>query len=137
MTDERIGIPHEDDVPAAPEATSGPAEPGAATTTSAGAASLEALQAELAARTREAAEANDRHLRALADFDNYRKRVAREREEVSRQAQQQILREILPVLDNFDRALGAEPGPSGDAGFRAGIELIHRDFLKALDRIGV
>lgn len=97
---------------------------------------LDALRAEAEGKAREAAEAQERYLRTLADFDNYRKRVAREREESRRQSQEQLLREILPVLDNFDRALAAEPG-TGGAGFRAGVELIHRDFLKALERIGV
>jgi len=97
---------------------------------------LESLRAELEARTREATETHDRYLRTLADFDNYRKRIAREREEWRRQAQSEILREILPVLDNFHRALAAEAGDGG-AGFRAGVELIHRDFLKALERVGV
>ncbi|HEV8677030.1 MAG TPA: nucleotide exchange factor GrpE [Methylomirabilota bacterium] len=98
---------------------------------------VDALRAEAEAKTREAAEAQDRYLRTLADFDNFRKRVGRERDEWRRQAQEQVLREILPVLDNFDRALAAEPGGGGDAGFRAGVELIHRDFLKALERVGV
>lgn len=99
--------------------------------------SLEALRAELAARAREAAEAQDRHLRALAEFDNYRRRTLREREEWRQRAQEDLLREILPVLDNFDRALAVAPAPGADAGFRAGVELIHRDFLKALERVGV
>jgi molecular chaperone GrpE len=97
----------------------------------------ERLREAIEARTREAAEAQDRYLRTLADFDNYRKRIAREREEWRRQAQIELLREILAVLDNFDRALAAELGPGGEAGFRAGVELIHRDFLKALERLGV
>ncbi len=91
---------------------------------------------ETDARAREAA-AQERYLRALADFDNYRKRVAREREDWRRQAQIDVLREILPVLDNFDRALAAEPGGATASGFRAGVELIRRDFLSALERVGV
>lgn len=98
---------------------------------------LEALRAEAAARAREAAEVQDRYLRTLADFDNYRRRMTREREDWRRQAQEELLREILPALDNFDRALAAEPAPTGASGFRAGVELIHRDFLKALERLGV
>lgn len=98
---------------------------------------LDALRAEAEAKGREAAEAQDRYLRALADFDNYRRRVQREREEWRRQAQEELLREILPALDNFDRALTAGPAPGADGGFRAGVELIHRDFLKALERVGV
>ena len=98
---------------------------------------VELLRAELEKRAREAAESQDRYLRTLAEFDNYRKRTAREREEWRRQAQMEVLREILPVLDNFDRALQAAPAPDADAGFRAGVELIHRDFLAALERVGV
>jgi molecular chaperone GrpE len=97
---------------------------------------LEALRAEAEDKTRQAADAQDRYLRVLADFDNYRKRIGREREEWRRQAQEELLREILSVLDNFDRALAAEPA-SDAGGFRAGVELIHREFLKILERLGV
>ncbi len=98
---------------------------------------IESLREARDGRAREAAEAQERYLRALADFDNYRKRVARERDDWRRQAQADVLREILPVLDNFDRALAA-PAPAGtDPAFRQGIELIHRDFLAALERLGV
>src|SRR5215510_11060282 len=98
---------------------------------------LESLRAEIDAKARQAAEAQDRYLRTLADFDNFRRRVGREREEWRRQAQEDLLREVLPALDNFDRALGTGTAPAGDDGFRAGVELIHRDFLNALERIGV
>lgn len=99
--------------------------------------SLDELRAEVEAKSREAAEARDRYLRTLADFDNYRRRVERERAEWALRAQEQVLREILSVLDNFERGLAAEADPAGEAGFRAGVELIHRDFLKALERVGV
>jgi len=98
---------------------------------------VELLRAELEKRAREAAESQDRYLRTLAEFDNYRKRIVREREDWRRQAQMELLREILPVLDNFDRALQAAPTSDADAGFRAGVELIHRNFLAALERVGV
>ena len=69
--------------------------------------SLEALRTERDARAREAAEAQERYLRTLADFENFRRRTGREREDWRRQAQETLLREILPALDNFDRALAA------------------------------
>jgi molecular chaperone GrpE len=97
----------------------------------------ETLRAERDARAREAAEAQDRYLRTLAEFDNYRRRTGREREDWGRRAQEQLLREILPALDNFDRALAAPPTPGTDQAFRAGVELIHREFLNALERVGV
>jgi len=100
-----------------------------------GAGTAESARAELEAKTRQAAEAQDRYLRTMADFDNFRRRVSREREDWRRQAQEDLLREILPALDNFDRALNSEGG--GEGGFRAGVELIHREFLKALERVGV
>jgi molecular chaperone GrpE len=99
--------------------------------------SLEALRSERDARAREAAESHERYLRALADFENFRRRTGREREDWRRQAQESLLREILPVLDNFDRALAAPPVPGADQAFRTGVELIHRDFLAALERVGV
>jgi molecular chaperone GrpE len=97
---------------------------------------LEGLRAEADARAREAGEAQDRYLRTLAEFDNYRKRTLRERDEWRRQGQEQLLRELLPALDNFDRALAAEPA-AREGGFRAGVELIHRQLLQALERAGV
>ena len=102
-----------------------------------GPGTTESARGDLEASTRQAAEAQDRYLRTLADFDNFRRRVSREREEWRRQAQEDLLREILPALDNFDRALGSEGGRDTAGGFRAGVELIHRDFLKALERVGV
>ncbi|HWC06322.1 MAG TPA: nucleotide exchange factor GrpE [Gemmatimonadota bacterium] len=99
--------------------------------------SLEALRAERDARAREAADLQDRYLRTLADFENFRRRTGREREDWRRQAQEALLQEILPVLDNFDRALAAPPTPGTDQAFRAGVELIHRNFLGALERVGV
>jgi molecular chaperone GrpE len=101
------------------------------------AAPIDAVRAELDAKAREAADAQERYLRTLADFDNFRKRTTRERDEWRRQAQADVVREILPVLDNFDRALAADRSPGADGGFRAGVELIHREFLKALERVGV
>jgi molecular chaperone GrpE len=98
---------------------------------------LEAIRSERDARAREAAEAQERYLRTLADFENFRRRTGREREDWRRQAQEALLREILPALDNFDRALAAPPAPGADAAFRTGVELIHRDFLAALERLGV
>jgi molecular chaperone GrpE len=99
--------------------------------------SLGALGSERDARAREAAEARDRYLRTLAEFDNYRRRTSREREDWRRQAQEELLREILPVLDNFDRALATPPTAGADQAFRTGVELIHRNFLTALERVGV
>lgn len=82
----------------------------------------------------ELAELRDRHLRLLADFDNFRKRAERELEERTRYVLAEPIRELLPVLDNLERALTAQ-GSEGD--LRRGVEMTARQFLEVLRRFGV
>ena len=95
------------------------------------------LREALEAKTREAEEHRDRYLRAAAEFDNARKRAAREREEYTRYANESLLRELLPVLDNFERALQAARGEPVAAAVTAGVELIQRELLRVLEKFGV
>lgn len=81
-------------------------------------------------------EKTDRYLRAVAELDNQKKRAQREREEYIRFANASLLRELLPVLDNFDRALGAARASAEAQGFLAGVELIQRELLKVLEKFG-
>ena len=81
-------------------------------------------------------EKTDRYLRAVAELDNQKKRAQREREEYIRFANASLLRELLPVLDNFDRALGAARASGEAQGFLAGVELIQRELLKVLEKFG-
>ena len=78
----------------------------------------------------------DRLLRTAAEFDNYRKRIDRERREQADAAAAALLLEILPVVDNLERALQAPSGPEA-AGYRAGVELIHRQLVDLLRKRGV
>jgi molecular chaperone GrpE len=78
----------------------------------------------------------ERLLRTAAEFDNYRKRVERERRDLSDFVAADIIKEVLPILDNFERALQA-PAPPGVEGFRTGIELIHKQMLEMLRKRGV
>jgi molecular chaperone GrpE len=89
---------------------------------------------EAADSTLELAELRDRHLRLLADFDNFRKRAERELEERTRYMLAEPIRELLPVLDNLERALAAQ-GAEGD--LIRGVEMIARQFLEVLRRFGV
>jgi molecular chaperone GrpE len=81
-------------------------------------------------------ELRDIHLRKLAEFDNFRKRTERERVEIKRHANEELVREILPVLDNFERALehGSDTDPSA---FREGVEMIAKQLVDTLERQGV
>jgi molecular chaperone GrpE len=77
----------------------------------------------------------DRLLRTAAEFDNYRKRTDRERRELSDAVAADLIRDILPVVDDLERALAAA-SDSPDAALRSGVELIHRQLLDALRRRG-
>lgn len=95
------------------------------------------LRDELTARTREAEASQDRYLRAMAEFDNARKRAVREREELIKGANENLIRELLPVLDNLDRALAAAKGDPSAAAVSIGVELIQRELLRTLEKFGV
>src|SRR5215470_1617514 len=98
---------------------------------------VERLRAALEAKTREAEGLHDRNLRLMAEFDNARKRAVREREDYVRYANESLIREVLPVLDNFDRALLAARSEPGASAVTAGIELIQRELLRVLEKFGV
>ncbi len=82
----------------------------------------------------ELAEAQERAARTLADFENFRKRSAREREDMMRFAVSESLREFLDVVDNLERALSA--GGSVDD-LKMGVEMIHRQMFDLMRRSGV
>jgi molecular chaperone GrpE len=78
----------------------------------------------------------DRLLRQAAEFDNYRKRTERERREMAQYAAGDLLEALLPVVDDFERALQAEAG-SDAAAYRQGVELIYKQLQDQLTKRGV
>ena len=94
---------------------------------------------EVAALRAEIDDLNNKRLRALADLDNYRKRVERDRLRWSAAAREGILLDLLEVVDNFERALACEePGGPGDGGsLREGVELILKHLTDVLGKHGV
>ncbi|HXH84192.1 MAG TPA: nucleotide exchange factor GrpE [Candidatus Tectomicrobia bacterium] len=93
--------------------------------------------AEVEALRRELQERQDRLLRALAETENVRRRSQREREEYVKYATESLLRDLIPVLDNFDRAIAAARAGRDTASVAEGVELIQRDLLKVLERAGL
>jgi molecular chaperone GrpE len=91
---------------------------------------------ELADLQRERDDYKDRWLRKGAEFDNYRKRIERERREQADQAVVDLLQELLLVVDDFDRALTVDSGEGG-AAYRKGVELIHGKLHDLLRKQGV
>ena len=76
----------------------------------------------------------DRLLRKTAEFDNYRKRTDRERLQLSDAVAADLLQELLPLVDDMERALRSE---GGGAGIRKGVELIHKQLVETLRKRGV
>ena len=149
MTDDpNPARPEEDAEPAQPEEDVNPlaAEPEAPAEEDAGSERPEeAAEAEPAAAEAEPAadpaaerdEFRDLLLRKQAEFDNYKKRVERDRARANRQAERTLIVALLPLLDDFERALGAAAEGSGGEAWRAGMELIHRELLEILRKRGV
>jgi len=78
----------------------------------------------------------DRLLRKTAEFDNFRKRVERDRKEMIEWAAADVLNDLLSIVDDFDRALAADAPPEAQA-YKAGLELINRQLAELLKKRGV
>jgi molecular chaperone GrpE len=100
-------------------------------------ASPEALQEALAAKDQEVARLQDRLRRAQADFENFRKRMAREKAEYLKFAHEGVILEFLPVLDNLERAIASARAEAGSTSLLEGIEMIARLFRAVLEKAGV
>jgi molecular chaperone GrpE len=95
---------------------------------------------ELAALRDKAAKADeyyDRLLRTAADLENYRKRVERERADLLKFGQEEIMSDLIPVLDNFERALEAAGGAGDKAQLLEGVKLIRKQLLSVLRKYGL
>lgn len=79
-------------------------------------------------------ELEDKLLRQMAEFDNFRKRTLKEKEEIGAVAKTKCISELLPVLDNFERALETE---CADADFKKGVEMIFTSLKDTLNKMGV
>ena len=86
--------------------------------------------------TEQVQEADDRLLRLAADFDNYKKRALRERQEYVAFANERLVKDLLPILDDLDRALQAA-AEHEEAQLEEGVRLVHRSLEHLLQREGV
>ena len=84
----------------------------------------------------EVAELKDRHLRLAAEFDNYRKRIARERADLTDRAQANFVAKLLDVLDDMDRLVASDPATPLPA-LREGLSAVDRKLWKDLEEAGV
>jgi len=105
-----------------------------------GASDKTPTKAELQERLAELERERDEYLndlkRVAAEFDNYRKRVARDQESLVARAHERLVKELLPVLDDLERALVAAD-EHAEAKLEEGVQLVHRELLEALAKEGL
>lgn len=94
------------------------------------------LQQDLELKNKELEEENNKYQRLYADFDNFRRRSQKEKEEMGILIGEKILQEFLPVMDNFERALSGSQ-TSDAAALQKGIEMIYKQFNTVFEKIGV
>nr|WP_246065298.1 nucleotide exchange factor GrpE [Allobacillus salarius] len=97
----------------------------------------EEKQSELNQLKDENADLNDRLLRLQADFDNYKRRMKKEKEMDFKYKSQELATEIIPVLDNFERALQTGADNENVASFVDGVEMVYQQLHQALEKVGV
>jgi molecular chaperone GrpE len=98
---------------------------------------LEALRQEIAAKEQEAKNNYDRFLRQVAELENFKKRSAREREEVSRFANESLIKDLLSVVDNLERAVAHASGGGNGKPIVEGVEMVLKGLLDVLAKHGV
>ncbi len=100
---------------------------------------LAELRATIVRHEEESAKVRDQFLRERADLENFKKRMTREKSEALRYASEPLIRDLLPVIDNIERALNAAPPPvAGEAdALRDGVAMVARQFDDILTRFGV
>jgi molecular chaperone GrpE len=97
----------------------------------------QSLEAKLATLEKEKKEHWDRYLRAAADLENFRKRQRRELEDARFEAKSKVLKEMLPVVDNLERAIEHATQQAGTNPIVEGVQLVLRQFLSAFERLEV
>jgi molecular chaperone GrpE len=98
-------------------------------------AEISSLMAEIEEKNRLLEETLEKHKRLQADFDNFRKRTAKEKGDISVIVAERIVSEFLPVMDNFERALSSQAEEA--TSLLSGVEMIFRQLNSVLTKIGV
>ena len=100
-------------------------------------ANVKALELEIEKQKELAEEANDKYKRLLAEFENARAREAKEATRMYDVGAKEVLEKLLPVVDNFERAIDAIPEDQRDGATEQGISMIYKQLMTALEEIGV
>jgi len=98
---------------------------------------LEKLKEENEKLKKELEELNDKYVRLIAEFDNYRKRTLNEKADIIKNAGEKLLFELLPIIDDFERAIKANEKIDNVEHLKEGFKLIYDKFMKLLEKQGV
>ncbi len=98
---------------------------------------VQELKDMLSAKIDEMAELNDRYLRLMAEYDNYKKRTAKEKEQLKLDTVGDTVTELLPIIDNFERAISAFSDEDKESEFYKGVEMIYKQCIDSFVRLGV
>lgn len=98
---------------------------------------IENARLEIEKKEQAAKESHERYLRTLADFENYRKRTQKEQMEQAKFANEKLIKEFLPVIDNLERALASSKDVKEVDRIVQGVELIYKQLLSVLGKFGV
>jgi molecular chaperone GrpE len=120
-----------------PEDDRAPGETGPVDTDPAASAGVTDLQAALDAAREDAAQFKDRWVRERADLENLKRRAARDRQEAIRYGAEHLVRDLLPIVDDLERAVAAARAAGGGEAVAAGVELVLRSLTDVLVRHGV
>lgn len=112
-------------------------DPANADTATGNTAEVERLKAELDLLRAEHDAVHDKHIRLFAEFDNFRKRTAKERLELIQTAGAATITSILPVIDDMERAIANNATVEDNAALKQGFELVHQKFAKLLNQQGL
>lgn len=100
-------------------------------------AELANLRQQLAAKEQEAKENYDRYVRQIAETENFKKRNARERDDAIRYANEMLLKDLLPIIDNLERAIAHAASGENGKPLVEGMEMVLKGFLDVLSKFGV
>jgi molecular chaperone GrpE len=98
---------------------------------------VEALTQQLQVKEKEAAENQDKYLRAVAELENYKKRAARDRADSLKYGQENLIKDILPLVDNLDRAMAHACKSNDFEAFKEGLRLVQNQLNGCLEKQGV
>ena len=126
--------PEEKKAPAAEKKKAAPKAKESAGTKDSASPDAEKLAEQISSLEKELADLKDSHLRTLAEYDNYRKRTAKEKQATYGDAKADAIKEFLAVIDNFERALSTDA--SDGESFKKGMEMIYGGFMNVFEKLG-